>query len=175
MFTVFHLIALLSAITGATIGATCGWHWFGWAGVIVGVIAGFVTGTIIGNCVLVGATTLFSRKLVRMTAEELRSYLHSEDCLTPNLVLLELNRRGEDIMSELPFLYSRLTSDNSSHRAHALAAMNTVFPELADRIPEYSPFAATEDCRNYAEPIKVAMDVGTSTSVAGTAETDTDE
>ena len=176
MFTIFHLIALLCVIGGTVIGAGCGWHWFGWAGLVVGSVIGIAAGIIMGTFPLVAATSFFSRKFVHMNSKELWEHLHADDCLTPNLVLLELNYRGEDVSTELPNLFSRLTSDNSNDRAKALASMNSLFPELVEKIPEYDPFATTQDCRKHADPIKVAIDAASTKATAGdAAESATDE
>lgn len=69
----------------------CGWHWFGWAGLIVGVMTDMYA--------LAEAMAWSSRELLPITVKEIRKYLHSDDCRTLNLVLLELNRRKEDVSS----------------------------------------------------------------------------
>ncbi len=158
MFTSFHLMSLLGVICGTVTGASCGWCWFGPAGLLVGTVAGFVLGAALGELPFVITTLLVRRKLVPMTADELRCDLHTNDRAMLNFILLELNHHGEDISIELPFLFTQLTSDDGNQRANALAAMQSVFPEYLERVPDYRPFASTDECRDHAEPLRQVLD-----------------
>lgn len=157
MFTLFHVTYLLGMIAGTATGAWLGSRWLGLGGLVAGAVIGFFAGAMIGQSPLLVALMIAQRKLSRMTSEELRDLLHSDDCMAPNTVLLELLTRGEDISIERQYLCSLLMSDDSHRRMRALAAMNSVFPELVKLIPNYQPYSSTEDCLRNAEPILLAL------------------
>ena len=151
MFTLFDLIRLLAAAGGAIILGVTGWNTFGILGCVVGIPTGLVVGAVVGQLPLVVCVRLITRQFGRMTDEQLVDELHDPGCLTPNLLLLELNRRGYDIQRELPFVQSLLASDEVHRRAAGWAALTSVFPELVDQIPDYCPTATTAECKANCE------------------------
>jgi hypothetical protein len=128
MFTLFDLIRLIAAVGVAVVLGSTGWNTFGILGFVVGVPIGFVVGAMIGQMPLIA-------------------------CLTPNVLLLELNRRGSDIQRELPFVQSLLASDEMHRRTAGWAALNSAFPDLVDRIPAYNPTATTAECKAECKPL----------------------
>jgi hypothetical protein len=147
MFTLFNLIQLLAIIAGSALLGVIGWNKFGMAGCVVGVLLGFTLGAVVGQLPLIVILKWMSRRFLRMTNEQLVAELRSSACVTPNIVLLELNRRGYDIQHELPFVLSLLASDEMHRRAAGWAALTSAFPEIVDRISDYNPTASTADCQ----------------------------
>jgi len=93
-----------------------------------------------------------------MTNEQLFDELHDPACLPPNILLLELRRRGCDISSELPFICSLLASEEMPRRTAGWAALTSAFPELVGRISGYSPTATAADCQTRCEPLMETAD-----------------
>lgn len=141
-------------MAGTAAGAVLGWQWFGWIGLVAGSVLGFAVGSVVGNLPFAAATSYFRWSFSRYSLQQLRDSLHSDDCLAPNLFLIELHRRGEDVSAELPLLYTRLTSEHGHQRVAALAAIQTMFPDLAQTIPDYNPNLPVEECRQRAEPLQ---------------------
>ena len=147
MFTLFDLIRVL-AIAGVAVSlGAIGWNTFGTLGCVLGVAFGFVLGGIIGQLPLLVGLKWISLRFDRMTDEQLVDELHDPACLTPNILLLELNRRGYDIHRELPFVQSFLASDQMHRRTAGWAALTSALPQLAGRISGYNPTAPVADCR----------------------------
>jgi len=153
MFTLFGLIRLLGTVGGATLLGAVGWKTFGVLGCVVGIPLGFILGATIGQLPLIVIMNGMSRRFDRMTNEQLVDELHEPECLTPNLLLLELNRRGYDIQRELPFVQSLLASDEMRRRTAGWAALTSAFPERVGRIPGYNPTAPTDECQAKCKPL----------------------
>jgi hypothetical protein len=153
MFTLCDLIRLLAIVGGTVVLAVTGWNTFGVVGCIVGVPLGFLFGAIIGKLPLMVALKWMSRRFDSMTDEQLVAELHNPACLTPNVLLLELKRRGADIQRELPFVQSLLASNEMHRRTAGWAALTSAFPELVDRIPGYNPTATVADCQAKCKPL----------------------
>jgi hypothetical protein len=77
---------------------------------------------IVGQLPLIVGLKWMSRQFDRPTDEQLVDKLHDPTCLTINMVLLELNRRGYSIRRELPFIQSLLASDEMYRRIARWAA-----------------------------------------------------
>lgn len=75
-------------------------------GCAIGAPLGLLFGGIVGQLPIIIGLKLISRRFDRMTTNELVAELHDSHCMTPNLLLLELDRRGYDIQVELPFVPS---------------------------------------------------------------------
>lgn len=153
MVTVFHLLMLLAVVGGAALGATAGWHLFGVLGAILGALAGAMAGALIGQVPLVAGMLLVGRRYEKMTTDALREHLHNAECAAPNLVLLELRRRGENIEDQLPLLQQMLGSEDVQQRTRGWAALRSAFPERAAQMAGYSPFGTIDECRKHAEPL----------------------
>jgi hypothetical protein len=154
MFTLFHVFVLAGAVFGLTTGLSVGAKFFGVAGGIIGALAGGYLGVVIGRI----PERLVLRSLIRhlkaKSTAELRAQLHSPNCLTPNVVLLELQSRGEDIRQELPVVLDMLASEDVGRRGHGWAALTSAFPELVDRIRDYRIGDSVDECRRKTEILK---------------------
>jgi hypothetical protein len=147
VFTLFDLIRLFAILVGSFLLGTIGWNKFGVVGCILGVPLGFVIGAIVGRLPLIIVLKCISRRFDRMTNDELIGELHSPTCLIPNILLLELKRRGYNVQTEIPFVQTLLVSDEMHRRTAGWAALTSVFPELVGRIPNYNPTATASDCQ----------------------------
>ncbi len=153
MFTLFNLIRLLTIVGGVFALGSLGWNTLGILGCVIGVPIGFVFGSIIGQLPLVVVLKWMSRRLDRMTDKKVVNALHDPACPTPNIFLLELNRREIDIQCELPFVQLLLASDEMHRRTAGWAALTSAFPELVGRIPGYNPTATAAECQVKCKPL----------------------
>ena len=151
MFTLFHVLVLAGLGLGVAIGARVGSRHFGIAGGVGGAIVGAIVGIIVARIPELLALRSVARRLTPKTPAELRQYLRSPECLTPNCVLLELRRRGEDIRCELPVVVDLLVSADVGRRGFGWAALNSAFPELVSQIPDYRIGDPIEECRRNTE------------------------
>lgn len=158
IITLFHLIRMLAIMGGAAVLGTIGWNVFGMPGGVIGVPLGFLLGAIIGQMPLIVGLKLISRRFDRMTDDQLVAELHDPACLTPNLHLLELNRRGYNIRCELAFVQSLLASEEMRQRTAGWAALISVFPDLVGRVSGYHPTASTAECQEMCKPLTDATE-----------------
>ena len=154
MLTIFHVVGLGAGIAGAVFGGMRGAEAWGIAGSVIGVFAGGYVGLLLGGLPQLFALWCVARSLTPKTTPELRAYLRSPECLTPNCVLLELKNRGEDIQPELDFVVDLLASEDVSRRGFGWAALTSAYPELAERIPDYKLNDSVEDCRRKTERLR---------------------
>lgn len=155
MWTVYHLLRFVSIYAGCVFGVTTGVEWFGVIGGVVGAIAGGFLGSVVGNLPEFFILRSISRDLRRKSTGELREYLHKQGGPAPNILLLELKRRGEDINSELPIVLDLLESEEKGLRSHGWAALASAFPELAQEIRDYRIGGSVDDCRGKTERLRV--------------------
>jgi hypothetical protein len=154
MFTFFHLLALVGMVAGAVLGARAGLAMFGILGAVIGAMAGGVVGLIAGKLPFNLALGGVARCLARQSTSELRAAWKSGSTPVPNLVLLELRRRGEDIRSELPLLLEMLVSPDVGRRCLGWAALTSAFPELMEQLRDYRPADSLEECRKNSERLR---------------------
>ena len=119
------------------------------AAVAVGVVAGRIPELL--------AMRSLARDLTGKSSSELRAYLRSPSCLTPNCVLLALRGRGENIHCEIPVVLDLLVSENVGRRGQGWAALTSAFPELVGKIPDYRIGDSVEECRQKTEILRHAV------------------
>lgn len=154
MFTFYDLLVSAGLLFGATFGAVSGAALFGAVGGVIGGIIGAVVGVLAGRIPLVQGLRSVQRDLSAKSVEELRSYLRSPDCFTPNCVLLELDRRGEDIQCELPSVVDLLNSEDAAKRRLGWAALTSAFPELVESAHDYRIGDSFDECRRKTEMLR---------------------
>ena len=154
MFTLFHLLVLAGIGFGLALGASVGSKLFGIVGGIIGAALGVYLGFVVGRIPEMLVLRLVVRDFRPKSSEELRAHLHSPNCLTPNLVLLELRSRGENIRRELPVVVDLLTSEDVGRRGHGWAALTSAFPELVEKIHGYSVGDTVDECRRKTELLR---------------------
>lgn len=154
MFTPFHSLVLAGLLFGAIFGARGGSALFGTAGGVVGALLGAVVGVVAGRIPHLLALHSLARDLAGKSSAELRAFLRSPSCLTPNCVLLELRQRGEDIHCELPVVLDLLVSANSGRRGQGWAALTSAFPGLAEQIRDYRIGDSVAECRKKTKIVR---------------------
>jgi hypothetical protein len=154
MLTLFDVLQLLGAWVGLVVGIVSGERFFGTLGAIVVALVGAVLGFVAGTIPFVLVLRMVSRDLAAKTVAELRADLRSPNCLAPNVILLELLRRGEEIHSELPVVLDMLVAEASDRRGAGWAALLSAFPDLAALIPDYRIFDPVETCRGKTECLR---------------------
>lgn len=147
MLTLFELLRWTLAVVGMLVLGSFGWNSLGFIGAVIGLPIGLVFGAMIGQVPLFLCLYWMAQRLNRMTEEQLLDELHAPSCPTPNLLLLELRRRGYDIYRELEYVHGLLASREVRQRTAGWAALNSAFPELVDRVSGYSPSASWEQCQ----------------------------
>ncbi len=80
------------------------------------------------------------------SSEELRELIHKRKTLIPNLVLLALMLRKENIDREIYPVLDMLESENSQLRILGYAAFQTAYPYLAVKLNNYSPVDSLGSC-----------------------------
>jgi hypothetical protein len=154
VITIFHVFEGLGLVAGASLGYAAGSR----AGVTPGIIAAIVGGVVglrVGGIPWRMSLRSAIREFRLKSADELRAMLHAEPCPTPNLVLLELQFRGQDIECELPLLARMLGSESLETRSRAWHALASAFPERARLLMDYSVTDHPEVCRLKAERLGV--------------------
>ena len=149
MFTIFDLFRLVTSLSMTLAGGVAGNH-FGFIGILFGVIIGFIAGCFIGSLPIFWATRAFHKRFSDKSSSFLRSVLHKAEpdvLYPPNFILLELQRRGEDISSELPMVLDLLESEESARRCFGVAAITSAFPDIAKNISAYNSYGTTDECR----------------------------
>ena len=140
----------LGCIFGGAMGASS----FSVLGGVVGAITGGYAGLVVGSLPEFFALRSLARDIGGKTSGELREYLHREECKVPNVVLLELKRRGEEIRSELSVVLDLLVSENMDKQSRGWAALESAFPELAQQIPQYCIGGSPDACREQVELLR---------------------
>lgn len=145
MFTLFDLIRLMSPLIGAIIGGSVGGE-FGIAYGILGALLGGFIGLRLG--------ALPTKLMIRSARNDFAplSIPDLEDKLvdtgwTPNLILMELKARGENVDKHLPFVLSLLKHNDLHCRTKGYAALLSAFPDIAKRLKGYNPTNSAEACR----------------------------
>jgi hypothetical protein len=154
MFTFFHVILLACLVGGVALGMAGGAQLFGVTGGIVGALAGGLAGLVIGRIPVILVLRSLAREFCAKTSSELRAHLRDPDCLAPNVVLLELQSRGEDIRQDLPVVLDWLISQDVGRREKGWAALTSAFPELVSQIPDYRIDDSVDECRRKTDKLR---------------------
>jgi thioesterase domain-containing protein len=137
VFTLFDFFGLVLPIAGVVVGAMRGFERGGVMGAIMGAALGVVIGVIAARLILIVPVALLSRSLKRRSTAELRTELRGKASLVPNVLLMELRRRGEASDEDLAAIFDLLVDESMEQRSRGLAALRSAYPELAAKIPEY--------------------------------------
>ena len=142
------------------LGVAGGARLLGTPGGVMGGVLGCVVGFVAGRLPFILGLRRLSRDLAANTTAELRADVRSPDCPTPNVVLLELLSRGEDIRSELPAVLHLLTSEDFGRRGAGWAALTSAFPELAASLSDYRLDDTVEACRRKTDRLRAKAEPG---------------
>lgn len=117
-------------------------------GIVLGVILGWASWRILarfdGQAMVRNAKKEFGDKSV----EELRELLREGKTMTPNLILVALMLRGENIDQDIFPVFDFLESDVVQRRSWGYAALRTGYPYLTQFIHDYSPVNSHDVCRD---------------------------
>jgi len=153
MFTLFDVLELVGPLAGAAVGVIVGLR-FGTGGAVVGAVLGVVVGRLVGKLPTFVMLKSLHCSLSKKSTEHLRADLRAERCLIPNVILLELSSRGENIMQDLPVVLDLLESEDRSRRGFGWAALTSAFPELVHRISDYQIYDTVDECRRKTQGLR---------------------
>jgi hypothetical protein len=146
-FTIYDLFFLAAICAGIGVGGAAGAELHGMVGGAAGALAGGWIGFLVGRLPELLVLNWLASSLTTVPADELRDFLHDPDCHIHNLVLLELQRRGENIHQELGGILDMMAANDVSRRGLGWAALNSAFPDLARQLGDYSVGDSAEECR----------------------------
>jgi hypothetical protein len=158
VLTVYHLFFWVAICAGAGAGWAGGAEWHGVGGGMAGALIGGWLGFLLGKLPEILVLKWLYSHLSGATSNELRDFLHQPDCHIPNVVLLELQRRGEDIYQELGVILDLLVSKEVPRRALGWAALNSAFPDLALELCDYSIVDSIEECRRKTKTLRADLE-----------------
>lgn len=153
-----QLLCLLILVLATCLGLAFGKEYGGTIGAIVGCLMAGAAGYIL--CVLISRQqTRILVKSVRKeyadrTTQELRDILHGGNTLTPNLILMELRLRGDNIDRDIYPVLRMLESDHHQIRVLGYAALRTAYFYLKTFICDYSPGNRVDKCRSQVADLR---------------------
>ena len=154
--TLFHLMPLACLLIGAVKGAAVGQRW-GVLGAASGVVVGAVLGGGCGWALSAGLLSSTRWRFANESTDSLRGRLIDPDFSAPNLVVVELILRGEDLSEDLPTIVDMLGASSQARRVQGWAALTAAAPELLARLPKYNPSDSTEQCRTDAAELRESL------------------
>ena len=154
MITIFHVLQFAGLVFGALIGWKLGSGFYGVPGAVAGTVlfafVGYQAGNLPWRLVLLFEKKRFSKQ----STQELIEGLRGRYLFCPNLVLVELRTRGEDVRPFIPYLCELMTSDDIGTRSRGWVALKSAVPEYAALIPAYHPALGKDECIRIAETLK---------------------
>ncbi len=149
----FDVLAFAGLFAGALFGLKFGHRWFGIIGAIAGAVVGGLAGLVTGHLPNYLSLQHTFKDMQKRSNAELRDLIEKgegskhEWKFFQTLALLNLQARGEDVQSYLPRILTMLESEDWRTRLFGRDALRLVFTELAVKIDDYNPRAATDECR----------------------------
>ena len=146
--TIFQVSPLFAIIFGTLWGIQLGSQ-FGYIGAGIGGILGGTLGLFCWRLLLAWICKGLDRKrnLTNKTLEELRAMLRDPNCPIPNIALLELGLRKQNMEQELPAVLEMLVSPVQQRRIRGWRTLASVFPERAKLIADYRIDDSVEKCK----------------------------
>lgn len=137
MFTIFDVFALIGPCYGVFVGATKGYHYYGWWGGIAGAIVGFLIGLTAGRLPFLLAIIIvnFGGK----STAQLRQVFRDDQYYIYHLALAALMERGEDISQVKPVIIATLASPDEDKRRFGWAALQLGYTDLAAALERFNP------------------------------------
>ncbi len=129
-------------------------------GALLGAAAGYSLGAIPGHLAL----RSLSRKLSHTPIGELQALVGG---LAPNLALLELRRRGEDIAPYLTQIVGLLVAPSVPQRGRGWAALQSAWPDLAQLAVDYDIADSPTECERKLEPLYHHLRIDLGAAVSG--------
>ena len=129
MFTLFDLLKLAGAVTGAVFGGRYGYDAFGWPAAILGVLLGVVAGVLVGNLPWVASWAWMRYDLKRCSVPKLKERLKREYFIS-HLLIGELVSRGEPLEQFRGHVAALLRSGDAAEHHFGKGAARIWFPDL---------------------------------------------
>jgi len=137
MFTLFDLLKLVGAVTGAVVGGRYGYDAFGWPAAILGVLVGVVAGVLVGNLPWVASWAWMRYDLKRCSVPRLKERLQREHFIS-HLLIGELVSRGEPLEQFRGYVAGLLRSGDPAEHHFGKGAARIWFPDLLPDAPSTS-------------------------------------
>jgi len=149
MITLSDLILkVMLPLAGLLAGALTGQSYLNWPGAtgggFIGLILVIYLGRYLDYIYTLRVARSFQREWASLSTSELRSQLTTT--LTPNYLLLELKRRGEDIERDIIPILAMLESEAPIRRTLGWAALLSAFPYLVNLLGGYNPTHSVSEC-----------------------------
>lgn len=148
----FSEFAFASLVLCAGLGLGLRLGGLGWG--IAGGIVGWIVGLQIARIPFMMWLKSAARELYARSTDELRASLLDGTTLTPQLVCLEIRRRGEDTPEDLAYIIAMMESDDKNTRKSGWSALTSAWPQEAKQIRGYSPTAPPTDCRTKVSALR---------------------
>ncbi len=136
-FTIFHLLILTGAVTGAFAAARFCCREFGWLSVLVAAPLGFIAGAFVGNLPWVAAVAWMRYDFKRCSVAKLKQRLENEYFIS-HLLIAELVIRGEPLEQFRGYVAGLLQSANPDRPRFGKMNAQIWFPDLLPAVPESS-------------------------------------
>jgi hypothetical protein len=146
--TIFDVMPLAGIIFGILFGVKFGSQ-FGDVGAGVGAVIGGTLGWLCWRLLLMWTCKWLDRKrnLSNKTVEELRAMLRDPNCPIPNVALLELGIRNQNMEQELPAVLDMLVSPLKQRRIRGWRTLASVFPERAKLVADCRIDDSIDKCK----------------------------
>jgi hypothetical protein len=154
MITVFHVLPVMGVLLGGLGGLALGSRLGTVPGIICGVVGAGV-GLLCGRLPLVLVLKSMKRDFSGLGTEQLRTLLRDPGCLAPNMLLLELGARGEDLEREMPVVLDMLTDPSPERRIRGWHALESAFPAKARTINDYRIGDTPDECRRKIQRLMI--------------------
>lgn len=154
MITLFHVIPVIGCAFGSLGGFTLGSRLGTIPGIMGGILGGGV-GLVCGRMPLALVLKSMKRDFSGKTPNDLRAMLRSPGVLAPNVLLLELRARGENVECELPIVLDMLTAPAREVRIRGWHALVSAFPEQARSINDYRIDDPLDESRRKIQKLRI--------------------
>jgi hypothetical protein len=155
MITVFHILPGMGLLFGTLGGFALGSRLGTIPGIICGALGGGV-GMVCGRLPFILVLKSMKRDFRGVPTDRLRAMLRDPGFLAPNVLLLELGSRGEDIEREMPVVLDMLTAPSRERRVRGWHALESAFPARARIVGDYRIDDTPDQCRKKIQRLMFA-------------------
>lgn len=155
MITVFHILPGMGLVFGALGGFALGSRLGTIPEIICGALGGGA-GLVAGRIPFILVLKSMKRDFRSKTTEQLRAMLRDPGFLAPNVLLLELGSRGEDLEREMPVVLDMLTAPDRQRRIRGWHAFESAFPKRAKILNDYRIDDTPDECWKKIQRLRIA-------------------
>lgn len=120
----------------------------GWPGLLLGLAGGAAAGWFGSPLPRKYFHKRIAKELQELPSHQLRGEMKGENWPVFHLYYRELYGRGEDLTAELPRILGFLGEEDPDQRRQGWQILESCFPLLAKRIPDFNPDESQEACRS---------------------------